>query len=290
MSVDATRSWVEAVGDALLQHCPQGFSESAAGRAGHRLLRAYLPTGVDGRARLRLLRRAVLTLAGRPRVRTRVVSDAGWAALWKIHARPFLVGRILIQPSGGTVHADRRGDGRAAGRAGRRVVVRLDPGMAFGSGEHASTQLCLSAIERCVPHGSVLIDLGTGSGILAIAAARFGARRVLAIDNDPLAVAVARANVRRNGVARRVTVRRGEGLAGVRLRANLIVANLTADILPGVLDDVARCLVPGGGFVASGFGSPRVAEVRRRIRAAGLRVAATRRVRGWCAVHAVSRP
>ncbi len=279
------------MGDALLQYCPQGFSESAAGRAGHRVLRAYLPTGIAGRARLRLLRRAVVRLSGRPRVRMRVVRDAGWAALWKIHARPFRVGRVLIQPSGvRALHADRHGDGRAPGRAGPHVVVRLDPGMAFGSGEHASTQLCLSAIDRCVRRRSVLIDLGTGSGILAIAAARFGARRVLAIDNDPLAVAVARANVRRNGVARRVTVRRGEGLAGVRLRADLIVANLTGDILPGVLDDVTRCLVPGGGFVASGFGSPRVAEVRRRIRAAGLQVVATRRVRGWCAVHAVSKP
>lgn len=289
MSVDATRSWVEAVGDVLLRSCPQGFSESAAGRAGHRVLRVYLPVGGDGRARLRLLRRAIGGLARRPRVRTRVVRDAGWAALWKIHARPFRVGRVLIQPSGRALRVDASRDGRAAGRAGAGAVVRLDPGMAFGSGEHASTQLCLSAIDRFLPPRSVVIDLGTGSGILAIAAARLGARRVLAIDNDPLAVAVARANVKRNSVARRVTVRRGEGLIGVRLRADLIAANLTADILPAVLGDVPRCLVPGGRFVASGFGSPRVGEVRRRLEASGLRVVATRRVRGWCAVHAVSR-
>lgn len=285
VSVDATRSRVEAVGAALLQVCPQGLAESAAGRAGHRLLRVYLPVGSTGRTALGAIRRALIGLAESAHIRTRLVSDAGWASSWKMHARPLMVGRILIQPDAASPGATRR-----RGRTAIRAVVTLNPGMAFGSGDHASTQLCLLAIDTHLPRAGQMIDLGTGSGILAIAAARCGARRVLAIDNDPVAVAVARANVRRNGVARRVTVRRGSGLSGVRLRADMIVANLTADILPVALDDVRRCLAPRGLFVASGFGSPRVAEVRRRVEAAGLRVVVTRRVRGWCAVHAVTRP
>jgi ribosomal protein L11 methyltransferase len=251
------------------------------------LLRVYLPAGAAGRTALRALRRLLRGIVDRSHIRTRVVSDAGWASAWKLHARPFTVGRILIQPSGAPSAKTHR-FGR--GHEGVRAVVALDPGMAFGSGDHPSTQLCLLAIDQHLQRGAQMIDLGTGSGILAIAAAWCGARRVLAIDNDPVAVAVARANVRRNGVARRVTVRRGARLRGVGRRADLIVANLTADILPLVVDDVPRCLAPGGRFVASGFGSVRVAGVRRCVEAAGLRVVATRRLRGWCAVHAVARP
>jgi ribosomal protein L11 methyltransferase len=249
-------------------------------------MRVYLPAGVAGRPAFRALRRALGAVVDRPHVRTRVVSDDGWAASWKLHARPFTVGRILIQP-GGVRSGDTRRAGR--GRDAARAAVTLDPGMAFGSGDHPSTQLCLLAIDQHVPRGAHMIDLGTGSGILAIAGARCGAQRVLAIDSDPVAVAVARANIRRNGVARRVTVRRGNGLRGVRRRADLIVANLTADILPLVVEDVSRCLSREGRFVVSGFGSVRVGEVRRCVEAAGLRVVTTRRLRGWCAVHAVAR-
>lgn len=286
--MDATPSRVEAVGDVLLRHCPQGFSDIAGGRRGHRLLRVYLPSGAEGRARLRRLRRDVTALVDRSRVRTRLVRDAGWARAWRVRARPIRVGRVLILPTP-------RGRWRDAGAAPParharervRATVRLEAGMAFGSGEHASTRLCLAALSRHLQTGAVAIDLGTGSGILAIAAARLRARRVLAIDNDPVAVAVARANVRRNGVARRVSVRRQDGLAGVRLRADLIVANLTADILPAVAGEIPRRLRRGGRVVVSGFGSPRVGGVRRCLRAVGLRVVTTWRLRGWCAVHAV---
>ncbi len=283
VSVDVLPSQVEIAGDLLLRHCPQGFSEIGGLRRGRRVLRAYLLAGTEGRVRLRRLRRAVVALAARSDVRTRVVRDTGWAEAWKAYARPIRIGRLLVQPTWLAAPA-----GRSRGQREGGAVVRLDPGMAFGSGEHASTQLCLAAIDRYAGPGSVVIDLGTGSGILAIAAARLGARHVLAIDNDPLAVTVARANVRRNRVGRRISVRRSEGLAGLRLRADLILANLTADILPSVLSDVLRCLAPGGRFVASGFGSPRISEVRRRSAAAGLRVVATQRRRGWCAVHAIA--
>ncbi|MBI3998168.1 MAG: 50S ribosomal protein L11 methyltransferase [Armatimonadetes bacterium] len=273
VSVRVMPSRVEAAGDLLLRHCPAGVAEITEGR--RRVLRAYLPSSASGRRSAAALARALAPLASH--AGTRVVTDAGWARAWGEGARPVHLGRLTVQP---------RGSPYRPGRG--RVVVRLDPGMAFGSGEHPTTQLCLRAVERYVRPGITVVDLGTGSGILTIAAARLGAARVLAIDNDPVAVQVARANVRANRVADRVTVRRGEGLYGVRISAGLMLANLTADILPSVLRDAVRCLAPGGRLVACGFGSPRVSEVRTRLRAAGLSVVGTERLRGWCAVHAVA--
>lgn len=289
VAVRVARSRVDLAGDLLLRHCPQGFSEGADDRDGRRVLCAYLPAGAAGRTALGELKRALSRAAvagGRPEasaraaarratVRARVVTDAEWADAWKAFARPINIGRLTVQPTW-----------MARPAAGRQTVVRLDPGMAFGSGEHASTQLCLHAIDRYVGNRATVIDLGTGSGILAIAAARLGAARVLAIDNDPVAVAVARANIRANRVARQVVVRRGQGLARVRSRADLIVANLTAEILPSILPDVPRCLTPGGRFVASGFSGSRLAGVRAQIVKSGLRVVATGRLQEWRAVHA----
>lgn len=160
--------------------------------------------------------------------------------------------------------------------------------MAFGSGEHQTTQLCLAALERHLPAGATVIDVGTGSGILAIAAAKLGARRVLAIDTDPAAVRVARANVRANGVNGRVEVRVASGLTHTRLCADVILANLTASTLPRILTGVARLLKPGGWFVGSGFGAAAVREVVREVSSVGLRVERVASLRGWRAVRAVA--
>lgn len=265
-------------GDLLLGYSPQGFSDTAA-RHRRRVLRIYLPGGSISRSALPRLRRDLARTVGRVAIATRGVEDTAWLDAWKTHAGPIRIGRLTIQPSW------------LPGRRARgRTVVRLDPGMAFGSGEHPSTQLCLAAVERHARRGARVIDVGTGSGILAIAAARLGAGRVLAVDNDPIAVAVARANVRANHVAGRVRVRRGSGLARVRLRADLIVANLTADLLPAIVRDATRCLAPGGRFVGAGFGTSRVAEVQRALAEAGLRATRVDHLRGWRSVHATAAP
>jgi ribosomal protein L11 methyltransferase len=268
VAVPVRPAQVDAAGAVLLRHVPAGFAEV---RRRQRTLLAYLPASAAGRATLRAVRGALRALG--LRARARLVSPAQWLAAQEAHRRPVRIGPVEIQPSHWT-----------APPAGGRVAVRLDAGMAFGSGTHPSTQLCLRALSG-LSRGARVIDVGTGSGILAIAAARLGATRVLALDTDPVAVAVARANVRRNGLQRRVRVRRGDG-GRMRARADLVLANLTADDVARLLPRVARCLRPGGCAVLSGFGYGRAAEVAAAAARCGLRVERVARLRGWAAVHA----
>ena len=275
VSVRVLPSQVELAGDCLRGLAWQGLWESSDKGGRRRVLRAYVPETLPGRAAIRGLRRALAPALPGASIRTRIVQDTAWANAWMARARRIRVGNVIIQPSW------------MKNSAAGRVVIRLDAGMAFGSGEHPSTRLCLRAIERHMRPGATVIDVGTGSGILAIAAARLGAAQVVAIDSDPTAIDVAGANARANHVARRVRVQRGQGLKRLRTRANLIAANLTADTLPPILADVRRCLVPGGRFIAAGFGAAQVRDVRLQLARAALSVAATEQLQGWCAVHAI---
>ncbi|MDQ7858978.1 MAG: 50S ribosomal protein L11 methyltransferase [Armatimonadota bacterium] len=273
VSVTAPEDQAEAAGAVLLQAVPAGLVERPA-RRGATTLQVYLPAE-GGRRPLGGLRRALRRAAPAARVAVRARDDAAWARGWVDRTRPVIAGRVVVAPSWWR--------GRLPAR---RATVRIDPGLAFGSGEHATTRLCLDAVGRYVTEGDAVIDVGTGSGVLAIASARLGARRVVATDTDPVAVRVARANVAANRVARRVRVRAAEGLAGVRLRADLIVANLTAPAIAALAAAAARRLAPRGRLVVSGFGAADAPGVARALRAGGLRVRRIVRRRGWCAMHA----
>jgi ribosomal protein L11 methyltransferase len=275
VAIRVPRSHLDAVTAALLASVPAGIAEVRRGRGTGRTLLAYLPRGRDGRSHVARIRSTLAQICPVCSVTTRAVSDAAWKDAWRMHARPVRLRRLVVVPSWW------RGLERA------RAVVRIDPGQAFGSGEHPSTQLCLRAVDRYVRDRARVIDVGTGSGILAIAAAALGARPVVAVDNDPVAVTVARANSRRNGVAARIRVERHDGLRGVRMRADLIVANLTADTLGPVVERARTRLKEGGRFVAAGFTTSRLREVASLVRAAGLRITDTPRRRGWRAIHAV---
>ena len=142
--------------------------------------------------------------------------------------------------------------------------------MAFGSGLHPSTQMCLEVLDGRLRAGDAVLDVGTGSGILSIAAAKLGASEVLAVDIDAVAAAVARANVEHNDVAARVRVVEGDLLAGIENTANVLVANLTADLHLTFFPTVRANLAPGGVLAASGITAHREGEVGRAARAVGL--------------------
>jgi ribosomal protein L11 methyltransferase len=189
-------------------------------------------------------------------LKTREVEGRDWLAEWKKSWRPTEVGRFVVAPPWSEVE-----------ETADRIVIRVEPGMAFGTGTHETTRLCLAAIEKHFRGGSFL-DVGTGTGILAIAAAKLSAAaRVEACDTDPLAVEVAEENARRNGVGGRISFRVGT-VDGATASADVVCANLTADVILPLLPALtgATC----GRLVLSGILSTQTDAVRARLRELGI--------------------
>jgi ribosomal protein L11 methyltransferase len=187
------------------------------------------------------------------------VADEDWGETWKKGLGPLAIGRVFVRPS----WVD------APVPAGMAEVV-LDPGMAFGTGTHPTTSLCLAALSDLLgarPGASVL-DVGTGSGLLAIAARKLGAGRVAGNDNDPVAVEVARENAERNGAAVELTV---APLARIRGPFDVVVANILANTLVELASEIAAQLAPAGVVLLSGILAPQEEEVRAAYLARGLR-------------------
>jgi len=214
-------------------------------------------------------------------LRTRVVHEEDWAEAWKAHFPVLRVGRRLVIRPTWRRHRSEAGD----------AVVALDPGMAFGTGLHPTTRLCLALVEdladRRVIEGARVLDVGCGSGILAIAAARLGAATVLGVDPDPIAIESTTLNARRNRLARRVRARQGSIPSGER-PFDVVLANLIASLLVELAPRLRDELVFGGTIVASGIFVDREEDVRRGFEKAGLSVAG-RRVEGdWVALEATA--
>jgi ribosomal protein L11 methyltransferase len=186
------------------------------------------------------------------------VADQDWGESWKKGLGPIAVGRVFVRPSWVEARAP----------SGAAEVI-LDPGMAFGTGTHPTTALCLSALSDLLGArpGLSVLDVGTGSGLLAIAARKLGAREVRANDNDPVAVDVARENAARNGAD---VLLGGEPLAAIPGRWDVVVANILANTLVELAPEIARHLAPGGVAVLSGILVPQEDEVRAAYAAQGL--------------------
>ena len=171
--------------------------------------------------------------------------------------------------------------------SGNEVVIDLAPGLAFGTGQHQSTRLALALLADAMTEAPArtVLDVGTGSGILAVAAAQLGAETVTAVDIDPLAVDAARETARRNGVAARVRV--SEGSVPTDRRYDLVLANLTADLLQGLASELGEATLPGGRLIASGFLHARKQEVADALAETGLRVVQTQTEDEWAALLAM---
>ena len=308
LSVAADHEAVEAVSEILSRAAPGGTSvepafelveEGLAARvdlARPALVRAHLPlldvagvrSAVD-RAERELGHLQAFGLRPIGDLSARIVHEADWANAWKAHFPVLRIGRrIVIRP---TWRRHRRQPGD--------VVLALDPGMAFGTGLHPSTRLCLAALEGLADRGVLtggavdgaaarVLDVGSGSGILAIAAARLGARSVLAVDVDPIAVEASASNARRNRLARVVRAREGSAPSGEG-PFDVVLANLIASLLITRADGLVADLRPGGVLLASGIFENREADVAAAFAARGLTVERRWEEGEWVALE-VRRP
>ncbi len=286
VSVETTGEGAEAVAEVLSRFAPRGVALEAGPEgfgAGLVAVRAYLPAD-DQLPRTRRRVEEALWHLGQilpiPPPSFRIVAETDWAEAWKQHLTVLHVGRRLVIRPSWLPYIPAEGE----------VVVELDPGMAFGTGTHPTTQMCLLALEDWVRPGARVLDLGTGSGILAIAAAKLGARRVLALDTDPQAVLVARENVSRNGVADRVRVARGS-LAQAIGRFDVVVVNILARVLIEMAEQgLARRLAREGRLIVAGLLAGQEEEVRDAFQRAGLAVVGRRQVEDWVALEAERQP
>ena len=183
------------------------------------------------------------------------VNDQSWTGIWKKYFKPFHVSEhVVIKPTWESYQSEEN-----------EIVIEIDPGMAFGSGTHETTGMCLSLLENIIHGGEEVIDVGTGSGILAIGAAKLGAGHVLAIDIDPDAVKVASENVVLNGVDQSVSVRQGNLLERTADICDVCVANIISDVIISFAAPLVNHIRPGGLFICSGIVSVRSDEVARAL-------------------------
>jgi ribosomal protein L11 methyltransferase len=308
LSVTVDSEAVEAVSEILGRVAPGGTSvepafdlvdeglRAAIDASRPAVVRAYVPAGdrravraavADARAALWHLQAFGLRPIGE--LQTRVVHEADWAEAWKAHFPVLRVGRrIVIRPTWRR-HRSKPED----------VVLALDPGMAFGTGLHPTTRLCLAGIERLADAGRLarggardgaarVLDVGCGSGILAIAAGKLGAGEVVGIDTDPIAVEASIANARRNHLARRLRFRRGSLPSG-QGPFDVVLANLIASLLVSLARELGAELAAGGALLASGIFADREAEVTVALDGVGLTVTDRALEGDWVALVATRR-
>lgn len=203
--------------------------------------------------------------------RFRKLAEKDWANEWKQYFHTTHVGKhLVIKPSWEEYEA----------QPGEKII-KIDPGMAFGTGTHHTTNMCMENIERVLKPGMTVYDVGTGSGILAIAAALLGAKEIVAVDIDAVAVRVAQENIKDNGLSHVVDVRQGDLLAGTSGQADLILANIIADIILLFLQDVPKRLKDDGIFLASGIIEERVVDIEAKAKEVGLKVDNIDHRGGW---------
>ncbi|AHM56735.1 ribosomal protein L11 methyltransferase PrmA [Peptoclostridium acidaminophilum DSM 3953] len=246
------------------------------------VIKAYLAEEKNVVAELEMIREKIKRLPeygleiGEGSVEISEVDDSDWADSWKKYYKPTSVGeRIVIKPSW-----------EEYSRAEGELVIELDPGMAFGTGTHETTMMCITALEEYVTPEKTVFDIGCGSGILSIVAAKLGARKVIGGDFDEVAVKVARENVVLNGVEGAVDIRLGNLLEVVEDSADIVVANIIADVIVMLSKDVPKVIRPGGIFISSGIIHEKLDLVREALVANGFEIIKVEKLGEWAAVVA----
>ncbi len=284
-SVKCPSAAVEAVVGIMLEVTGAGPSVEDCGAL--KLVRSYVAVGPEAEEGHRTLVSRMMDIpaylgGNSPIVVERdIVRDENWAQAWKEFYHPLRIGRrLVIKPSWEPWPPV---DDPDAARP-EDVVIELDPQMAFGTGTHPTTQLCLVALEDLVTPGARVLDVGCGSGILSLSAVLLGAASAVAVDVDPVAVETAGANAAKSGVGESVEVRRGDITVVPEEGFDLVVANINAPIVCQIASEAWRRLRPGGYFIASGIIETLMESPLTAIKDAGFHVPDIRRQEDWVAI------
>ncbi len=250
----------------------------------------YLEDTEEGRRQLQDLKISIMMLKskemegifgwdadlGRLYAEESVVDDTDWKDKWKEYFKPSkITEHLVVKPSWEKYES-----------AGDEKIIELDPGMAFGTGTHETTSMCMELMEEYLKEGDRVIDIGCGSGILSIAAAMLGSGSVLGIEIDPDAVRTAKENVQANGVGETVAIRQGDLAKDVSEKADLIAANLIAPLVMELSPSAAEHLEERGIYLSSGILAEQLDKVKEAIQQAGFEILKTLEKGEWCAIAA----
>lgn len=294
ISLRADGESAEAIAELLARYGHQGVSIEQAGippdtwdesevpLPQQLMLRAYIPDDDRQETTKQELETALghmRLMYPMPQPTYQTLDAEDWAEAWKAHYQPLRVGqRLLIRPLWIDIEP-----------APGDIEIALDPGMAFGTGTHPTTQLCLEALERVIAPAQDVLDLGSGSGILAIAAAKLGARKVLALDIDPIAVDATADNARENRVEDKIIAECGslETVLGAARRFDLVIVNILARVIVQLTERrLGEIVRPGGAAIFSGIIDSQLAEVEAALLRTGLQPYARHQRGDWMLVEA----
>ncbi|WP_282941446.1 50S ribosomal protein L11 methyltransferase [Paenibacillus sp. RC67] len=263
---------------------------------GRAIIKGYFSDNTEMDTIMESLKRSVEQLTefdvdtGNPTYELKEVDDEDWANAWKQYFKPLRISeRLTIKPTWEEYNP-----------GPEELIIELDPGMAFGTGTHATTSLCLKTLEKVIQGGEDVIDVGTGSGVLAIAASKLGAKHVLAVDLDPVAVSSATENTRLNGLESNITIKLSDLLGvlresevagsevslGVKVPVQVVVANILAEIILLFVKDVYDVLAPGGTYVVSGVIQSKQKDVEKGLAEAGFTVTEVHEDQDWVVIIA----
>lgn len=244
------------------------------------VITVYLPKDDEAKAKLDKIESGIKTIEDRigkctfGATQFRNVSEHDWANEWKQYFHTTRVGKnFVIKPTWEDYEAKETDK-----------IINIDPGMAFGTGTHATTCMCIEHIENIVNDESEVFDVGTGSGILSIAAALMNAKKIKAIDIDATAVRVAKENVELNKFDDKIDVKQGDLLSGTKGKADVIIANIIADVIIMLLPDITKKLKPNGVLLASGIIDDRLEDVQKAAKEHGMYITKITTKSNWVAV------
>lgn len=243
----------------------------------HPSITFYLDDTLQGRERLASVQQELSLLQQTMQMKVKRVCDEDWKDNWKAYFKPAkITDRIVIKPTW-EIYERQSPD---------ELIIQLDPGMAFGTGTHPTTTLCVKLMERYVTPGKSFLDVGCGSGILSIAAALMGAVEITAVDIDPEAVRVTGENAVQNQLEQKIDVRLGDLTKGLSLTADIVAANLMADLVILLANDVAKHLNEGGVFLSSGILVEKRQMVADELILQGFEILESPQEGEWCAIAA----